>query len=218
MANTNLDIFKTLQALDLSDKHKTKGEKVKLTYLPWSSAWTAVKMVYPDAKFDVVRTPNGIRYWTDGRTCWVETTVTINDSTQNETLAVMNNKNEAIPLEDVTATNVDKSIKRCLVKNLALFGLDINIWEGEELSDVVKDRIEAEAKELSKAINDVIALGKKYIEKTGNKEMVKEVVAKHNEGNSNPNSIKELDACTAIVQEFESLISEPAQEEKEKKE
>lgn len=136
-------IFSILRRRDMTDKHK---EKNKLTYLPWANAWAEVKSLFPSAKWDPVKSPTGVLYWTDGRTCWVETTVTIDGETQNETLAVMDYKNMAIPLEKVTMVDVEKSIRRCLTKNLALFGLDLNLWVGEEISDEAAAEKEEEEK------------------------------------------------------------------------
>lgn len=98
MEESKQSIFKTLSQQDLTSKHK---EKNKLTYLPWSSAWEAVKKIYPKATFTVIKDINGNRYHTDGRTCNVETSVTIEDETLNQSLAVMDYANKAIPLESI---------------------------------------------------------------------------------------------------------------------
>ena len=45
----------------------------------------------------------------------------------------MNNYNQAIKKEMITTTDINKSIKRCLVKCLAYFGLGLWVYQGEEL-------------------------------------------------------------------------------------
>lgn len=88
--------------------------------------------------YEVVKAENGCIYHTDGKTCWVETCVTIGAESQTEVLAVMDHRNQSIPYESITSTAVAKAIKRCLVKNLALFGLDLNLWYAEEVSESAK--------------------------------------------------------------------------------
>lgn len=203
-------VFQTLRELDMTYKHK---EKNKLTYLPWASAWAAVKTIYPNATYDIVRSPDGNLYWTDGKTCRVETRVTIEGLTQGETLAVMDHRNQSIPFDTVTSTAVDKSIKRCLTKNLGLFGLDLNLWEGEEISDEVKgerkkkkEEDEAEAKKLEAAKTKVIELGTKLMSQGVAKAAILECVAKHNNDNGNPASIESIEVAEAVCKDFESQL------------
>lgn len=204
-----INVFKALRELDMTEKHK---EKNKLTYLPWASAWAAVKTLFPDATWDPVRSPQGNLYWSDGRTCRVETTVTIAGLTQGETLAVMDYRNQSITADKVTSVDVDKSIRRCLTKNLALFGLDLNLWIGEELSDEAKEKKDAEEAEekakaevLAKEVKKVVEAGSALIKAGVPKEKMMEVVAANNAGNGNPSSIKTVDACKTILAEFKKL-------------
>lgn len=63
-------VFKTLSAIDITDKLKKKNN---LSYLPWSSAWAIVKERYPDANYTVVKTEDGCLYHTDGKCFeWLE--------------------------------------------------------------------------------------------------------------------------------------------------
>lgn len=208
MANEGKSIYQSLSELDMTGKHK---EKNHLTYLPWASAWAAVKAIYPDAVFDVVRSPEGNRYWTDGKTCSVQTYVSIDGLVQKETLAVMDHRNQSIPVDAITSTAVDKSIRRCLTKNLALFGLDLNLWIGEELSDEAKARIdeEEEAKQLAldEKIQEISKSGQELIGSGIEKAVIVDIVAKYNGGNKNPNSIKDIAVCEKILAEFKKLVN-----------
>ncbi len=197
----NKNVFETLRAINLESKHKQKG---KLTYLPWATAWATVKLAFPDANYETIKDENGNRYHVEGKTCYVETQVTIQGETISETLAIMDNANKAILANDVTSTNVDKSIKRCLTKNLGLFGLDLNLWEGEELSDEAKElkeqKAEADKKaknELTKAIKEVVDLGNELIKSGVAKETMMEIIQKHNDGNGNPTALKTVKMCAA---------------------
>ena len=74
-------VFQVLNAIDVNDKVEViDNGKRKLTYLSWAWAWTRVKDNYPDANFTIYEreTEYGpVNYFTDGRTCWVKTGVTI---------------------------------------------------------------------------------------------------------------------------------------------
>ena len=135
LPENNKSTFDVLEEVDITSDLK---EKNKLSYLPWSSAWAIVKRLYPSSTYTPVKSEDDCLYHTDGKTCWVETSVTIQDETQNECLAVMNHRNQAISADEVTSVDINKSIKRCLTKNLALFGLGLSLWNGEELSDAAK--------------------------------------------------------------------------------
>lgn len=80
----------------------------------------------------------------------VFTNVTINNLTHTMWLPVMDSANKAmkserytydtkykkgIPVEAATMFDVNKTIMRCLVKNLAMFGLGLYIYAGEDLPE-----------------------------------------------------------------------------------
>lgn len=146
-------IFEVLNSIDVSGKVK---EKNKLSYLPWASAWSEVKKVYPEASFEIKKQQmeNGIeRPWLDdGKSGWVEVSVTINGQTITEMLAIMNFSNKAIPADQITATDANKSIKRCLTKAIAMHGLGLYVYEGE---DVPEDT--AKTIEIKSVIKDIVA-------------------------------------------------------------
>lgn len=137
------NVFETLNSVDVEKKLKVKNN---LTYLPWSSAWAAVKKLYPLASFEVkpqIDENGNTRPWhDDGKTGWVEVSVTIEDQTITETLAIMDFKNKAIPADQITSTDANKSYKRCLVKCLALFGLGLYVYEGEDVPEETAKLVE----------------------------------------------------------------------------
>lgn len=209
-------VFAVLSAIDITGHTKKKGN---ITYLPWSSAWAFVKDRYPGATYDVVKTPEGCIYHTDGKTCWVETEVTIEGETQRETLAVMDHKNASIPADTVTSVAFERSIKRCLTKNLALFGLGLSLWNGEELSDnakAAKKQKEAEdakaAEEEAKAKAALDAANQKITdlcvaqkEKGVDSDAMWAVVCKYTGGKKNPKAIKSIEDSDACYKEIEAM-------------
>ena len=135
----NKGIFATLNAVDVSDKVK---QKQGLTYLPWAAAWAEVKKVYPNADFNVYEQTidefgNTRPWFDDGRTGWVKVGAIINGDEKIMTLAIMNLRNQSIPADQITSTDANKSMMRCLVKAFALHGIGLYIYLGEDLPEDV---------------------------------------------------------------------------------
>ena len=68
-------------------------------------------------------------------------------------LPVMNHRNQALTVEQATMFDVNKTIMRCLTKNLAMFGLGHYIYAGEDMpeGDVV---VAEKPKELTLKVGD----------------------------------------------------------------
>lgn len=132
-------VFETLNAINVNEHTDTKSNgKVTLTYLSWAWAWAEVMKLYPDTKYTIYERETewgAVNYFTDGRTCWVKTGVTINGKEYIEQLPVMDNRNNSVPLEGVTSMDVNKAIKRCITKACALHGLGLYIYAGEDLPE-----------------------------------------------------------------------------------
>ena len=141
-------VFDILNAVDVSEYTDVKNG---LTYLSWANAWAEVKKRYPDATFkvypQVMDEAGNTRFWhDDGHTGWVEVGVTIDGNEYIETLAVMDFKNKAIPADQITSTDANKAMKRCLVKACALHGLALYIFRREELPEEASKTLELKAK------------------------------------------------------------------------
>lgn len=142
-------------------------KKNNLTYLSWAWAWQEIKKLHPNANYKVYEREDGCIYWTDGKTAWVKTGVTINDIEHIEYLPIMDYRNQSIPLDKITSFDVNKSIQRSLTKACARHGLGLYIYAGEDLPDgddkPTKTEFEkaatAEKTATTKAINKAIATG-----------------------------------------------------------
>lgn len=137
--------FATLNAINCNDHTERKNG---LTYLSWAWAWGILKKHYPDSFYTVYEADGGIPYFSDGKTCWVKTGVTVVDSEgfkleHIEYLPIMNHRNLSIPVDQVTSMDVNKAIQRSLTKAAARHGLGLYIYAGEDLPE---DEAEAEAK------------------------------------------------------------------------
>ena len=125
-------VFSVLNAVNVNEHTEKKNG---LTYLSWAWAWQEVKKRFPDAQYTIYERPDGVNYWTDGRTCWVKTGVTINGLEHIEELPVMDYRNASIPLEKLASTDVNKAIQRSLTKACARHGLGLYIYAGEDLPE-----------------------------------------------------------------------------------
>ena len=174
------DIFKALVSLDVNEhvEQKTTG-KATLSYLSWPWAWSEIRKRYPDVKYEILKNDQGLPYFVDPALgIIVFTTFTINGETRMMWLPVMDSANNAMKLEPyefetkygpkkvqaATMFDVNKTVMRCLVKNLAMFGLGLYIFAGEDLPEESDDeksaKREAEIKkahELTKIIGDIDA-------------------------------------------------------------
>lgn len=144
MSNTKekeLTTFEKLSAINVNDKVEQKN---KLTYLSWAWAWSEVKKACPDATYVIGET----EYEVDlGYMC--HTAVTIEGETLEMWLPVMDGANKSMKKtaykyttrygdKDVAAAttfDINKTLMRCLVKNLAMFGLGIYIYAGEDMPE-----------------------------------------------------------------------------------
>lgn len=125
-------VFAVLSKINCNEHTEKKNG---LTYLSWAWAWHEVKSNFPDAFYTIYEDVQGIPYFTDGKTCWVKTGVTINGLEHREYLPIMDYRNQAIPLERVTSTDMNKAIQRSLTKCCARHGLGLYIYAGEDLPE-----------------------------------------------------------------------------------
>lgn len=129
-------VFEILNDINVNGHTEQKNG---LTYLSWAWAWAEVKKAFPDAIYTIYENAQGWFYHTDGKTCWVKTGVTINGLEHIEYLPVMNYKNQSIPADNVTSTDVNKAIQRSLTKACARHGLGLYIYAGEDLPESEKN-------------------------------------------------------------------------------
>ena len=184
-------IFQKLAKIDVTKKIVQKD---KLDYLPWADAWAELKKVYPDANYNVKKFgENQYPYIYDGGMGYmVFTEVTIGELTHEMFLPVMNGANKAMKKEaytyktkyddksvaPATMFDVNKTIMRCLVKNIAMFGLGLNLYTKDDIyfddepepenktgipaidKATDKDSLKATAPSTSEQKNEIIKLAK----------------------------------------------------------
>jgi len=142
MEEKKKSVFEILNAIDCSEHIEKKNG---LSYLSWAWAWSICKKYFPDAVYTIYETPEGIPYWTDGRTCWVKTGVTIQGQEYIEYLPVMDYNNRSIYLDKLTSMDMNKAVQRSLTKALARHGLGLYIYAGEDLPEAKAEEKNSEA-------------------------------------------------------------------------
>lgn len=132
----------TFEKLSAINVNKYVEKKNGLTYLSWAYAWAETKKHCPDAKYEILETQ-----YDDATGFMCHTQVTIEGETLAMWLPVMDSKNQAMKKQmysyttrygekqvaQATTTDINKTIMRCLTKNLAMFGLGIYIYAGEDM-------------------------------------------------------------------------------------
>lgn len=191
--------FSELNALDFTGQTATKNG---MTYLPWAIAWAEIKKRYPRSYYTVYENQDGWCYFTDGKTCWVKTGVTVvfdnGESLEHiERLPVMNLSNKSMSLENVTSMDVNKAIQRSLTKAAARHGVGLYIYAGEDISEDLK---ESKAK--------VAQLARKRIKEGVDRTVVEKTIAEHNNGSPNSNAITSSEVCDRIIAALEQLKKE----------
>lgn len=149
-----MNVYEELRAVNVNEHTEKKNN---LTYLSWAWAWDEVMRRYPGAEYEI-KEFDGKPYLHDKALGYlVMTSMTIDGITRTMWLPVMDGANKAMKDEPYiyqvkeyvdrrwTGKYVDKTvdaasmfdintaIMRCLVKNIAMFGLGLYIYSGEDL-------------------------------------------------------------------------------------
>jgi hypothetical protein len=105
-------------------------KKQNLSYLSWAWAWAEALKADSAATFEV-KLFDGKAYMDINGTGMVWVTVTVFNKPMTCFLPVMNHRNQ--PIQNPDAFQVNTAIMRCMVKGLALHGLGLYIYAGEDL-------------------------------------------------------------------------------------
>lgn len=143
------DLFNILRTVNVNEHVEKKDTgKAVLNYLSWVYAWDEVRQRCPDATYSIKLNDQGLPFFYDERCgIMVFTSMTINGETHEMWLPVMDGANNAmkfVPYEIKTKYGVkqvnaadmfdiNKALMRCLAKNIAMFGLGLYIYAGEDL-------------------------------------------------------------------------------------
>jgi hypothetical protein len=134
-----------LRKINVNENTEKKG---KFTYLSWAWAVDQLLQLDPSATW---RYDQPMAF---GDTLMVFCTVTAFGKDMTAQLPVMNNQNKAMPNPDAFAVNT--AMQRCLAKAIALHGLGLYIYAGEDLPEVEEEKPVAITPQQISSINALI--------------------------------------------------------------
>ena len=170
------ELFRYFNTLDVTGHIEKKNG---LSYLSWPFAVQEARRKCPDFSFSI-QTFNGYPYQFDPKTGYmVYTTVTMGGITIPMWLPVMDASNKAMKdvpyeyevydkfkkqfvkkkVEAATMFEINKTIMRCLVKNMAMFGLGLHIFAGEDLPETV-ELYDSVGKTIEPIIEEILVVAK----------------------------------------------------------
>ena len=237
------ELFRYFNTLDVTEHIEKKNG---LSYLSWPFAVQEARRKCPDFSFSI-QTFNGYPYQFDPKTGYmVYTTVTMGGVTIPMWLPVMDSSNKAMKdvpyeyevydkfkkqytkkkVEAATMFEINKTIMRCLVKNLAMFGLGLHIYAGEDLPETV-ELYDSVGKTIEPIIEEILVVAK--AKKDELNKLGKEIKGIDNWGatvigdilftsckTKNPNNIKSIPVAEATLKALKSFdVHEFAEKAKE---
>ena len=190
-----MNTFEKLNKVDVSQFTEKKGQ---FNYLSWAYAVRELLKVCPDATWEVHLFDNadGTKqpYMKNGTGAYVQVSVNVNDVIRTQIHPVLDNRNQTI--DTPNAFQINTSIQRCLAKAIALHGLGLYIFAGEDLPE--PDALN------SKQRAEILAI----VKKIGNKAMENDIILKMNSLQINDSN---FDACKVKINE---MVSENKSKEK----
>ncbi len=167
--------FKILSELNINENtDSVKVGNKDYKYLSWAWAWAKFMEVYPLATYEIIKNDIGLPYFIDKSGAMVYTKVTVGELTHEMWLPVLNNANKPMrsepydyevkgwngakptikTVEEINMFVVNKTVMRCLVKNMAMFGLGLYIYAKEDLPEESEEaKLERTYPEPSKCSN-----------------------------------------------------------------
>ena len=122
----------SIEALLKTNVNDHIEKKNGLSYLSWAWAWAEALKVDPSVKYEI-QFFDGKPFVDINGTAMVFVTVTMFGKPMTCQLPVMDYRNKAIPKPDAFAVNT--AIMRCMTKALALHGLGLYLYSGEDLPE-----------------------------------------------------------------------------------
>jgi len=142
-----------LLKINVNDHLEKKGN---LSYLSWAWAWAEVLKIDPTASWVAHEWADRPAMFLPDGSAMVKVSVTVKGDTKLCVLPVMDNRNRAIQNPDAFAVNT--AIMRCLAKAIAMHGLGLYIYAGEDLPEAEKKEPNPEVLAQISACADVAAL------------------------------------------------------------
>ena len=130
MSNTKQSTFMKLFKTDVSKYTEKKG---KFSYLSWAHAVAELKKVCPTARWGVTKAENGSPFFVTECGYFVDVWVEVDGISLSQIHPVLDNRNQ--PIDSPNAFQINTSLQRALAKAIALHGLGLYIFAGEDLPE-----------------------------------------------------------------------------------
>lgn len=151
-----MSAFSVLSKIDVSEHTEKKG---KFTYLSWAWAVRTLLEHFPEATWIVHEYDDGLGngftnqpYMQTPAGAFVQVTVDIDSVKRTQVHPVLDHMNKTVT--EPNAFQINNSIQRCLAKAIALHGLGLYIYAGEDLPQAP----DALNKEQYKSMLDLLAI------------------------------------------------------------
>jgi len=125
--NNETNYFTQLAQINVNEHIERKGQ---FSYLSWPFAVAQLRQFDPTATWQVQRF-DGLPYLLSELGTFVEVAVTVRGITLTQIHPVLDSKNR--PIAVPTSFDINTSIQRALVKAIALHGLGLYVYTGEDL-------------------------------------------------------------------------------------
>lgn len=122
-------VFETLSSVDVSPVTQKKGQ---FDYLSWSNAVREMLKAFPESTWEFGEW-DFLPYLKTEVGYFVTCTVTINGIPRKQMMPILDFKNKAVLVGKLTSDQVNKAQMRALAKAIALHGLGLDLWAGEDL-------------------------------------------------------------------------------------
>ena len=151
-------VFETLSSVDVTPVTQKKGQ---FDYLSWSNAVRELLKAYPSSTW-VFREWGELPYQETPVGYFVVCTVTVKEIPRSQRMPILDFKNKAVMIGKLTSDQVNKAQMRALAKAIALHGLGLDLWAGEDLMPTQEELL-LEARKKSLTRSDLM----KYIQECG---------------------------------------------------
>ncbi len=126
-----MNTFEKLRNADISELIQYKG---KFAYLSWSNAVRECTKLCPDMNWEFTSFGEfGLPYLQTPLGYFVECSVTIEGVTKKQMMPVLDHTNKTAMSPN--AGMINKSQQRALAKAIALHGLGLDLWAGEDINE-----------------------------------------------------------------------------------
>jgi hypothetical protein len=130
MSKTTQSTFMKLYKTDVSKYVEKKGQ---FNYLSWANAVAELKKACPTARWGVTKAEDGSPFFETQCGYFVDVWVEVDGISLSQIHPVLDNRNQSV--EKPNAFQINTSLQRALAKCIALHGLGLYIFAGEDLPE-----------------------------------------------------------------------------------